>query len=378
MLRLVCRTAPVAILILTLIIFAGPAQAARCKQNQDKLGLMIGQMLMFGFYGTKPGHKGPQAIARHLCNGTIGGVFMLGHNVKGSDQVKALTALYRGAGARTTPFIAIDHEGGMVQRLGRKLGYQSIPRPSTVAAKYSTKQARQLYRKAAAQVRGAGFNLNFAPVVDVNVNPKNPAIGKLGRSFSAKPQTVIDYARAFIAAHHSKGVLTVLKHFPGHGSSQSDSHDGFVDISSSWKKNTELSPFKALGNDQDYGDMIMVGHLYHSGLSPKGQVPATISYQAITGLLRGQLGYQGVVITDDLEMAAIRKNFGFRNAVIRAINAGNDILMISNSAKPDLKLADKVVAMIKKAISKGQIKRARIEQSYNRIRNLKQKLERLE
>lgn len=378
MLRFICRLTPVAILVVSLFIAAGPAHAARCPQGQDKLGVMIGQMLMFGFYGTKPEQKGPQAIARHLCSGAIGGVFMLGHNVKGAEQVKALTALYKGAGARTTPFIAIDHEGGMVQRLGRKLGYESIPRPSTVAAKYSPKQALQLYQKAAAQVRGAGFNLNFAPVVDVNVNPSNPAIGKLGRSFSAKPQTVIDFAKAFISAHHRKGVLTVLKHFPGHGSSRSDSHDGFVDISGSWQRDAELAPFKAIGTDPQYGDMIMVGHLYHSGLSTNGQEPATISHSVINGLLRGQLGYQGVVITDDLEMAAIRKNFGFRNAVIRAINAGNDILMISNSAKPDLELAEKVIGMVKQAISKGQIKRARIEQSYNRILRLKQKLESLE
>ena len=363
-----------------LIMLSLSARAAACDtaQNKDWVDTMIGQMLMFGFSGTEPKQKGPQAIARQLCDGTIGGVILLGHNVKTGKQVKRLTALFKGAGASVTPLIAIDQEGGKVQRLGPKQGYKAIPRPATVAAKLSPESAFKVYLDAARQVRDAGFNVNLGPVVDVNVNPKNPIIGRLGRSFGKSAETVIAYSQAFIAAHHRIGILTALKHFPGHGSSLRDSHKGFVDISRTWQRERELAPFLALANDNNYGDMVMSGHLYHSGLATDGREPATLSNQAINGLLRSELGYQGVVITDDLEMGAIRNNFKFRDTIIKAVNAGNDILLISNSAKPDRQLPSKVIALIKQAITSGEIEMSTIEMAFERIRQLKQKLAVLE
>ncbi len=357
-----------------------PARAAACDpaRNADWVDTMIGQMLMFGFSGTEPSEKGPQAIARQLCEGTIGGVILLGHNVKSGKQVKRLTALFKGAGATTTPLIAIDQEGGKVQRLGPRQGYKAIPRPATVASKLSPEQAFQVYLEAARQVRNAGFNVNLGPVVDVNVNPKNPIIGRLGRSFGAKASTVVAYAQAFIEAHHRIGILTALKHFPGHGSSRRDSHKGFVDISKTWQRERELAPFSALANDDAYGDMVMSGHLYHSALSPDGREPATLSSSAINGLLRTQMGYQGVVITDDLEMGAIRNNFKFRDTIIKAVRAGNDILLISNSARPDRDMPSKVIALIKQAVTSGELEMNALENAFERIRRLKQKLAMLE
>ena len=356
------------------------ARAAACDPdgNRDWADTMIGQMLMFGFSGTEPNQKGPQAIARQLCEGTIGGVILLGHNVKSAGQVKRLTTLFRGAGASVTPLIAVDQEGGRVQRLGPKQGYKAIPRPAVVAAKVSPEKAFKIYVDAARQVRDAGFNVNLGPVVDVNVNPKNPIIGRLGRSFGETPGTVIAYAQAFIAAHHRIGILTALKHFPGHGSSLRDSHKGFVDISKTWQRDRELAPFSALANDNTYGDMVMSGHLYHRGLADDGREPATLSSQAINGLLRTQLGYQGVVITDDLEMGAIRNNFKFRDTIIKAVRAGNDILLISNSAKPDRQLPSKVIGLIKQAVASGELDMGTLEAAFDRVRRLKQKLATLE
>ncbi len=363
-----------------LIMLSLSARAAACDtaKNKDWVDTMIGQMLMFGFSGTEPTQKGPQAIARQLCDGTIGGTILLGHNVKSGKQVKRLTALFKGAGATTTPLIAIDQEGGRVQRLGPKQGYKAIPRPATVAANLSPEKAFKVYLDAARQVRDAGFNVNLGPVVDVNVNPKNPIIGRLGRSFGKKSATVIAYAQAFIAAHHRIGILTALKHFPGHGSSKRDSHKGFVDISKTWQRERELAPFSALANDNNYGDMVMSGHLYHRALAADGRVPATLSAQAINGLLRNELGFQGVVITDDLEMGAIRNNFKFRDTIIKAVAAGNDILLISNSAKPDRELPLKVIALIKQAVSSGELEMSDIEAAFERIGRLKKKLAVLE
>lgn len=367
-----------AVVVAALVFACGPfgaaARAGACSPQQDRLGAMIGQMLMFGFAGTAPRERGPQAIARQLCEGTIGGVILLGPNVKSRNQVKALTRLFAAAGASAVPLIAIDQEGGRVQRLGVRQGYAALPRAATVGARYSTKQAFGIYLKAARQVREAGFNVNLGPVVDVNVNPRNPIIGRLGRSFAADADTVAAYAKAFIAAHHRSGVLTALKHFPGHGSSKHDSHKGFVDITGTWQRDRELAPYASLLKDARYADMVMSGHLYHSALAAGGREPATLSAGAINGLLRRDMGYDGVVITDDLEMGAIRDNFGFPETIVKAIRAGNDILLISNSSRLDPGLPEKVVAMIKKAVASGEISRAAIERSHARIRKLKQKL----
>lgn len=370
----------IAALVLGSGLFGATARAgdSACAPQRDRLDAMIGQMLMFGFAGTRPRERGPQAIARQLCEGTIGGVILLGPNVKSRDQVRALTRLFAAAGAAVTPLIAIDQEGGRVQRLGARQGYAALPRPATVAARYSTKQAFGIYLEAARQVREAGFNVNLAPVVDVNVNPRNPIIGRLGRSFAADADTVAAYARVFIAAHHRSGVLTALKHFPGHGSSRRDSHKGFVDITGTWQRDRELAPYASLINDARYADMVMTGHLYHSALSAGGREPATLSAGAINGLLRRDMGYQGVVITDDLEMGAIRDNFGFRETIVKAIRAGNDILLISNSSRLDPGLPEKVVAMIKRAVTSGEVSADVIERSHERIRKLKEKLAALE
>ena len=359
-----------------------PARATKTHRSnsgcgaepRDWLHAMIGQMLMFGFQGTSPTQQGPRRIARQLCNGTIGGVVLLGHNVKSAAQVKRLTALFGTTGASMLPLIAVDQEGGEVQRLGPKAGYNRVPEAAAIAKRHSADKAFSIYSRAAEQVRAAGFNVNLGPVVDVNINPRNPIIGKRGRSYGRDPKTVIAFARSFVAAHHHRGVLTALKHFPGHGSSRRDSHKSFVDISRSWKRDQELAPFAAMANDARYGDMVMTGHLYHRSLSGAGRYPATLSAKAINGLLRGELGYRGVVITDDLEMAAVRKRFGLKETVIRAVKAGNDILLISNSADPRLDLPERVSAIIAEAVSSGEIEMSVIEASFHRISALKSKL----
>ncbi|RMF01130.1 MAG: hypothetical protein D6773_10480, partial [Alphaproteobacteria bacterium] len=240
----------------------------------------IGQMLIFGFQGSSPDQPFPQAVARQLASGTLGGVIFLRYNLPDARSAERLMRYFHkaAASARHTPFFVLDQEGGRVQRLGRNVGVKRWPEPERIAREGSLERARAEYEEMAEVIRRWGFNVNLAPVVDVNVNKANPIIGKLGRSFSDDPETVVRFSRVFIDAHRRRGILTALKHFPGHGSSARDSHLGFTDISATWKEKTELAPYKALIRS-GHADMVMMGHLFldrfHNGDAKK--YPATLS-----------------------------------------------------------------------------------------------------
>ena len=191
----------------------------------------------------------------------------------------------------------------------------------------------------------------------------------LGRSFGKDPILVAKYASSFIDAMHKNGVLTSLKHFPGHGSSVGDTHKGFVDVSTLWK-NTELKPYQLL---KDKADSIMVAHVFNKRID--ATYPATLSHATITGLLRKKIGYKGVVITDDLQMGAIAQKYSLKNTLQLAINAGNDILLIGNQMNVKSTKSTKVlVDTIQSLIKEGKIKTSQIEKSYKRIQILKKKL----
>ena len=331
----------------------------------------IGQMLLFGFLGSKPQGKWARRVAEQIAVGEIGGVVFLGHNFKTRQGVKGLTKLFGDANASQPAFIALDMEGGFVQRLGAKLNYEKIPPAQIIAQTLELDAARKLFDKLALMTASAGFNVNLGPVVDLLISPENPVVGKWQRSYGADPDKVIAYAHQFIAAHRQKNILTVLKHFPGHGSSLSDSHDGFVDISKSWHKK-ELIPFKQLIKNGD-ATAIMPGHvILHTDTSK----PVSLSKGDINGLLRTELKFNGLVISDDLQMSAIGKNFSYEQALILAINAGVDVLMISNTVKPDLDLPVKTIKIIKRAIKDNRVAKSRVDSAYNRILSAKKKMRR--
>lgn len=332
------------------------------------LNTMIGQMLMMGFPGSNPNGSWPKRLSAQIARGEVGGVVMLGYNFKSKKGVKQLTTLFRRAAGNGKVFLALDMEGGAVQRLGRKLGYPAVSSARTIARTRTPKQARAAFAKLARISRDAGFNMNFGPVVDLLITPDNPVIARWNRSFGADPVKVASYARAFVQAHRAAGVVSVLKHFPGHGSSRSDSHDGFVDITHSWR-DKELKPFALLIASGD-APAIMPGHLIHKKIASDG-VPVSISRAALSGVLRKKLKFGGLIVTDDLQMAAIAKNYSYKTTVIRAVNAGVDILMISNSRKPDKDLPRKTIAIIANAVAKGKIARATIEAAYRRIMRAK-------
>jgi beta-N-acetylhexosaminidase len=333
----------------------------------------IGEMLLVGFRGLKLDDD--HFIVRSIRDYSLGSTILFDYdvlsqthlrNIKSPLQVKKLVESLQKL-SQNPLIISIDHEGGKVIRLKEDYGF-----PATVSFQYlGTLDDLSLTNKYAAEVAqtlyNLGINLNLAPVVDLNVNPQNPVIGELERSFSFDPEIVTGHALEFIRAHHEQGVLCTLKHFPGHGSSAEDSHLGFVDITDSWKEQ-ELQPYKNLIQEGEV-DAIMTGHVFHLELDP--QFPATLSKSIITGLLREKFDYDGVIISDDLQMGAITKNYGFDYAVEKAINAGIDILAMGNNLLYDDSIVSHTVKLIFRLLNEGVISEERIDESYRRIQKLK-------
>ncbi|GBD13305.1 Beta-hexosaminidase [bacterium HR24] len=206
--------------------------------------------------------------------------------------------------------------------------------------------------------------------MDVNLNPQNPIIGRLGRSFSADPRAVTDHALEFIRAHHQRGVLCTLKHFPGHGSSRADTHLGFVDVTDTWSP-VELEPYRHIIAAGE-ADVVMTAHVFNARLDP--DYPATLSRKTIGGLLRGELGFQGVVMSDDLQMGAIRERYSYERAVELCILAGVDLLAIANNSIYEPDIVPRTVDLVERLVRQGRVPEERIRESYARIQRLKSRL----
>ncbi|HST05672.1 MAG TPA: glycoside hydrolase family 3 protein [Chloroflexia bacterium] len=340
----------------------------------ETLDFKIGQMLMIGFEGAevRAGTPAGDALIDAISNLHVGGVIVFDSenpsagNIRSPEQLKALSASLQRLAA-VPLLIAIDQEGGNVARLGPHNGFPATPSQQHLGDLNDLAVTRSTAEATANTLREYGVNLNFAPVVDLNVNPTNPIIGSLDRCFSADPVIVAEHARAVVEAHLERGVLCSLKHFPGHGSSQADSHLGFVDVSDTWTS-TELYPYKqfvAWGIPH----MIMTAHIFNSHLDP--DLPATLSRKTLTDLLRDELGFDGVVITDDVLMRAISSYYSFENTLELTMQAGVDIIMICNSLIYGPGTIGRAISIIRAMVERGEISPERIDRSYQRIKRLK-------
>ncbi len=352
-----------ALLVSASAAFAAPLVRRAHASVDDR---MVAQMLILGFSGSSSADAGAQKLAQHLSAGRVGGVCFLGHNTRNRPGIESLTRMFNAAGKTGKPFVCVDQEGGAVQRLGQKSGWQAIPAAQAVAARNSLEQARAVYAQMARELKAAGFNLNLAPVVDLGFEPKNPIVYKWGRAFGTDGATVAQYAGAFVEGHRAQNVLTAHKHFPGHGSTHADSHDRPVDLTSTWRAD-ELVPFRELTR-RGLIDIVMSGHLTHAKLT--GGLPATLSPVAVR-MLRQDIGFNGAIMTDDLDMKAIRSSFTLEDAIARAVAAGHDLMLLSNSLQSDDMLPQKAVAAVKAAAEAGRITPAQIEQSAQRIAALR-------
>ena len=345
-------------------------------ENQKELDKQIGSMLMVGFIGTEA-PKGSQ-ICQDIRNYHLGGVILfdvnptnkrLAKNIKSKEQLARLTKQLQACSDDHKLLIAVDQEGGKVQRLKSKYGFYGKFPKASVVKHLSEKQINAIYDKMGKELASVGINYNLAPVVDLGINPKNYVIYKLGRSYGKNLDEVVKYSSIFVDAMRTNGVISSLKHFPGHGSSLGDTHKGFVDVTRVWRK-TEIEPYKAL-IDKKSVDTIMVAHVFHKKLDDL--YPATLSKKIVDGLLRGELGYDGVTITDDLQMGAITKRYTLKQTLKLAINAGNDILLFGNQLSPQSMVTPKeLVESIKAMVQNGEIDLSAIEKSNKRIEKLKQ------
>jgi beta-N-acetylhexosaminidase len=333
----------------------------------------IGQMVMAGFRGLALNPNDPVAsdLSLHL-----GGTVLFDadvptgsdiRNIQSPEQLASLTGQLQTLAATPPLLVALDQEGGNVARLGPAHGFAATLSEGELGRRGDLTLTRANAQNIAGMLSAAGVNLDLAPVVDLNRNPNNPIIGALDRSYSADPDVVTRQALEMIRAQHEAGILTTLKHFPGHGSSTTDSHLGFVDVTNTWAR-VELDPFAniiAAGQ----ADVIMTAHIFNANLDP--DYPATLSHAMIDGILRGELGWEGVVISDDMQMRAISDRYGYEEAVQLAVLAGVDIIAIANNSVYEENVATRTMQIIRSAVDSGAIPAERIEASYSRIMNLK-------
>ncbi|MBP5515315.1 MAG: glycoside hydrolase family 3 protein [Bacteroidales bacterium] len=361
--------------ILSAIAFAGCGQAQVAKQVKDDTELRkeIGQMLIVGFRGTDISDT--SHIVRDIKDYNIGGVILFEYdvpsqsrprNISSKQQLKQLCAKLQKRGGGNL-LISIDQEGGKVSRLKEKYGFPTFDSPEKTASE-GDKSVRQCAQLTAQTLKEVGINLDFAPCVDVNVNPNCPVIGKLERSFSANPKRVAECAEIWIDELHKNGVTACLKHFPGHGSSKADTHLGLADVSDTWQTK-ELDPYKKLIGLNKVR-MIMTTHVFNAQID--SVYPATLSHSTLTGLLRDSLHYDGVIITDDLAMGAMTQHYTYEEMLLKTILAGADMLCISNNGKEyNADIVPQTVDLIYKMVKSGKIPAERIHESAERVKKLK-------
>ncbi len=355
------------------------AQAVGGTETADSsLRREVGQMIVAGFRG----FEAEGDILRAVRELGIGGVIYFDRdvptrtnrrNVRSPQQLRRLSDdLQRAAREAGHPplLVTVDQEGGRVNRLKPAYGFPASVSAAYQGARNHPDTTRRWAEQTARMCRQAGVNVDFAPCVDVNVNPRCPVIGALGRSFSADTAVVTEQARIWIDALHGSGLVASLKHFPGHGSSQVDSHLGLTDITRTWQRERELAPYRALF-ERGYADFVMVGHLLHREVDP--DYPASLSRRWIDGVLRREMGFRGLVITDDLNMGAIVDHYSLERALELAICAGVDLVIIGNngpSYEPDL--TPRTIDLICGLVARGRIPRERITEAYRRITALKE------
>lgn len=346
------------------------------ESTEPTLDEKIGQMLMIGFRGATLADD--NHILNDIKNLHIGGVVLYDfdlfsngetqRNIVSPEQVKALCTALQGLND-TKLLISIDQEGGRVNRLKTDYGFPKVGVSAQYLGTLNNLDSTRYYANLTANLlKDLGINFNYAPVVDLNVNPKSPAIGAIERSYSNDPEVVTNHAAAVLEIYKQYGIIGCLKHFPGHGSAAADSHLGITDITKSWTKR-ELIPYKNLIGSGKV-EMIMTAHVYNASLDT---FPATLSKAIMHDILREELGWQGIIISDDMHMGAIAQHYGLETAIEKAINAGVDILMFSNNSRDfyDAEAAQKAVATIKKLLKEGKITQAQIEKSYQKIMALK-------
>lgn len=321
----------------------------------------IGQMLLVGIDGTVLDEQAKKMITEDK----IGGIILYKDNIKSlKGMISLINSMKKSNTGNPAPlFMSVDQEGGKVSRMPKE--YATFPSNGTVGASNDAAAAEKMGKLLAREVRSAGFNMNFAPVLDINSNPDNPVIGD--RSFGNAAGQVIQLGIAEMKGIESEGVVPVVKHFPGHGDTSVDSHLALPIVNKTAGQLAELEwlPFQAAIKEGT--DAVMVAHILFPKLDP--DKPASLSRTIIGEQLRDEMGYQGIVITDDLTMGAIMKNYDLAAAAVDTVNAGSDILLVAHGYDNEERVMDSLLQNVKN----GKIQETRIDESVYRILALKAK-----
>ncbi len=371
-----------------LFVLGLSSQSVAATESKISLRNKIGQMLLIGFDGKYINSESD--IVKIIEKNNIGGVILFDYNqktkifdknIESPEQVKRLThdlqeateqANLKHHRPKLPLLISVDYEGGIVTRLSEQYGF-----PATLSAAELGKR-RLIDTESNATLmsntlKDNGFNLDFAPVLDLNVNPDNPVIAKKERSFSSDPAVVGRHAEIYSRYFLKHKIQCVYKHFPGHGSSTTDSHLGFVDVTETWHPN-ELEPYQYLLNQENSCGVIMTAHIVNRQLDDSG-LPATLSHKILTDILRNTLHFKGVIITDDMQMKAISAHYGLEQALVLAINAGADMFIFGNALSPENQDPAELINIIEAKVQSGEISQARINEAYQHIVSLKKSLQ---
>lgn len=365
---------------LIIIILLSMTFWSTCQQDDDRTGptleLKVGQLLMIGFRGFELADT--SHIIRDISEYNLGGVILFDYdvptsrnirNIESKNQVRLLNESLQEVAASPL-FIAVDQEGGRVARLKPSRGF-----PETLSAEFlgsiDNEDTTRTYAEEQTELlSNLGFNVNFAPVVDLNTNPDNPVIGSIERSYGEDPALVTKHASIVIDEHQKHDILPVIKHFPGHGSAWNDSHVGMADVTNTWV-DTELIPYKNLAQTE-YHFGVMTAHVLNRNLDE--ELPATLSRPIQTGLLRSTIGFDGLLFSDDMQMEAIRSFYGLEFAIEKALNAGVDILVFGNNSVYQPDIVPQAVNIILKLIEDGSVTEQTINESYERVIKTKKRL----
>ncbi|MFC4105447.1 glycoside hydrolase family 3 N-terminal domain-containing protein [Micromonospora zhanjiangensis] len=331
----------------------------------------IASLLVVGFRGERVTPN--DWIVTALRDG-LGGVILFDQdletktvrNISSPPQVTALVKSLREASSPRL-IVSVDQEGGQTSRLNPGNGFPATRSEAEIGAANSPATTRGWAQGLVRDLNSIGMTLNYAPVVDLDVDPNSPAVGKLGRSFSADPDVVVGNATEEIQAHRAGRVKTVIKHFPGLGSATGNTDFDVVDVSSTWQAR-ELEPFQRL-IAAGVVDSVMVAHILNTQLDPK--LPTSLSPAVVTDLLRGRLGWKGPVVSDDMQAAAITRRYGVDDAVALALAAGVDLLVFANQQVYDDTVFTRTVDNVVNLVRSGRLTEARIDESVARVDTLR-------
>lgn len=320
----------------------------------------VGQMIFAGIKGKVMTNETEKIISTHQ----VGGIILFKDNLKKADQsVTLLNAIKQENSNNKVPlFLGIDEEGGRISRLPE---LTKLPTNEEIGFRNDASFSYGIGKLLGKQLSAFGFNLDFAPVLDINSNPENPIIGD--RSFGKDAEQVSELGIKTMEGIQSEQVIPVIKHFPGHGDTAVDSHKELPIIQKSLKdlQGLELIPFKKAINHGT--EVVMTGHILLPKIDPT--YPASLSEKVVTGVLRKQLGFEGIIITDDMTMKAIVNTFEIGEAALSAVKAGNDIVLVAHDYANVVKVKDAIL----QAVKTGEISEKRIDESVNRILSIKKK-----